>query len=128
MSFSREKIKKLLPVLQAYAEGKEIEVTHDCREADKWRPLCCPAEFNEPPEHYRIAPKPEYVDLEPGDVPPGSVLRHTETLDMWQIVTHITHEHVCLALGRVSYNLACRQYEILRPGAESWEPCHKPKP
>lgn len=52
---NREEAKKLLPVIQAFADGKEIE----CREEDKWyRVLEVCNEMN--PQDYRIKPEPKY--------------------------------------------------------------------
>ena len=52
---TREDIKAMLPVLQAFAEGKEIEI----RVKDKWyRVLEICNETN--PQDYRIKPEPKY--------------------------------------------------------------------
>lgn len=52
---NREEAKKLLPIIQAFADGKEIE----CREEDKWyRVLEVCNEMN--PQDYRIKPEPKY--------------------------------------------------------------------
>lgn len=52
---NREEVKELLPVLQAFADGKEIE----SREEDKWyKVLEICNETN--PQDYRIKPEPKY--------------------------------------------------------------------
>lgn len=52
---NRKEIKSFLPILQAFADGKEIE----CREEDKWyRVLEICNEMN--PPDYRIKPEPKY--------------------------------------------------------------------
>ena len=52
---TREEAKQLLPIIQAFAEGKEIE----CREEDKWyKVLEICNEMN--PQDYRIKPEPKY--------------------------------------------------------------------
>lgn len=52
---NRKEIKSFLPILQAFADGKEIE----CREEDKWyRVLEVCNEMN--PQDYRIKPEPKY--------------------------------------------------------------------
>ena len=52
---NREQAKELLPFIQAFAEGKEIE----CREEDKWyKVLEICNEMN--PQDYRIKPEPKY--------------------------------------------------------------------
>ena len=51
---TREETKQLLPIIQAFAEGKEIE----CREEDKWyKVLEICNEMN--PQDYRIKPEPK---------------------------------------------------------------------
>lgn len=55
---NRKEIKLFLPILQAFADGKEIE----CREEDKWyRVLEVCNEMN--PQDYRIKPEPKYRPL-----------------------------------------------------------------
>lgn len=51
---NREQAKKLLPIIQAFAEGKTILVQEDI----DWRYLSDDADFNLNPLRYRI--KPEY--------------------------------------------------------------------
>lgn len=52
---NRKEIKSFLPILQAFADGKEIE----CREEDKWyRVLEICNEMN--PQDYRIKLEPKY--------------------------------------------------------------------
>lgn len=55
----RNQAKRLLPIIQAFAEGKEIE----CRVEDKWHKVLeiC-NETN--PQDYRIKPEPEYRPFE----------------------------------------------------------------
>ena len=53
---TREEAKELLPIIQALAEGKTIEVLHPnggCTETDK-------VYFNLPSNHYRIKEEPKY--------------------------------------------------------------------
>lgn len=53
---NRTEMKSFLPILQAFAEGKEIE----SREEDKWyRVLEICNEMN--PQDYRIKPEPKYL-------------------------------------------------------------------
>ena len=53
---TREEAKELLPIIQAFAEGKTIEVLHsngEWTESDK-------VYFNLPSNHYRIKEEPKY--------------------------------------------------------------------
>lgn len=59
---NRTEIKSFLPILQAFAEGKEIE----SREEDKWyRVLEICNETN--PQDYRIKPEPKYRPFKNAD-------------------------------------------------------------
>lgn len=52
----RQQAKKLLPIIQAFAEGKTIQTISTCGEwADNYKPL-----FNCDPGMYRIKPKSRY--------------------------------------------------------------------
>lgn len=53
---NREQAKKLLPIIQAFAEGKTILVQEDI----DWRYLGDDADFNLNPLRYRIKPEPKY--------------------------------------------------------------------
>lgn len=53
---NREQAKKLLPIIQAFAEGKTILVQEDI----DWRYLSDDADFNLNPLKYRIKPEPKY--------------------------------------------------------------------
>lgn len=52
---TREKAKELLPIIQAYAEGKDIEIFF----GNEWIKITNP-DFTLSPENYRIKPEPEY--------------------------------------------------------------------
>lgn len=59
---NRTEVKSFLPILQAFADGKEIE----CREEDKWyRVLEICNEMN--PQDYRIKPEPKYRPFKNAD-------------------------------------------------------------
>ena len=52
---TREEAKKFLPLIEAYAEGKEIEYRYRPDLAKSWEPIDNPA-FTKPPDQYRIVP------------------------------------------------------------------------
>lgn len=53
---TRKEVKEMLPVLQAYAEGKEIEIFDKTK---KWKTAILP-HFDCDPSFYRIKPEPKY--------------------------------------------------------------------
>lgn len=53
---TRENAKELLPIIQAFAEGKTIQVQEDI----DWCYLGNDADFNLNPSRYRIKPEPKY--------------------------------------------------------------------
>ena len=52
---TREEAKEMLPIIQAWADGKIIQV----REKGRWVELCID-DFNLCPDMYRIKPEPKY--------------------------------------------------------------------
>lgn len=53
---TREEAKELLPIIQAYTEGKTIQILDD---ENKWNDLNKPT-FDGDPSSYRIKPEPKY--------------------------------------------------------------------
>ena len=53
---TREDAKELLPIIQAFAEGKTIQVREDI----DWCYLGNETDFNLSPQRYRIKPEPKY--------------------------------------------------------------------
>lgn len=54
-TMTREEAKEMLPIIQAWADGKIIQV----REKGRWVELCID-DFNRSPDMYRIKPEPKY--------------------------------------------------------------------
>ena len=68
---TREEAKQILPIIQAFAEGKEIE----CREKDKWyKVLEICNEMN--PQDYRIKPEPKYRPFKDAEECWQEMLKH----------------------------------------------------
>ena len=57
---TREEAKELLPIIQAFAEGKTIQVQEDIN----WCYLGNNADFNLSPQRYRIKAEPKYRSFE----------------------------------------------------------------
>ena len=56
---NRKQAKELLPIIQAYVNGWEIEI----RGSDEWIDLCDNPIFDGVPENYRIKPEPRVIYL-----------------------------------------------------------------
>ena len=54
---TREEAKELLPIMQAFAEGKTIQFRENIN--NMWKDIIWPS-FNKSPSTYRIKPEPEY--------------------------------------------------------------------
>ena len=112
-----------LPLLQAFADGKTIEILANRRGCEDWEETVS-LDFSCAPDCYRIKPEPVMVPLGPQDVPPGSVIRHVGS-EYWSLVIYANREIVKLHDRGIKYEHLCPTYEIKRPG-EDWKPCYKP--
>ena len=68
---TREEAKKMLPIMQAYAEGRTIQFL----DGGKWLDLC-ESDFYESPERYRIKPEPKYRPFKTNEECRNEMLKH----------------------------------------------------
>lgn len=76
--------KELLPVITAYANGERIQF-NSC---GRWEDANFSPNFTEPPEQYRIAPKPVTRAWRLDEVPVGAVIKYkpgTSYVGRWLI-------------------------------------------
>lgn len=57
---TREEAKKLLPIIQAFAEDKTIQVKGPDNRWYDYKKKICKLNFNSDPKDYRIKPEPKY--------------------------------------------------------------------
>ena len=69
---TREQAKELLPIIQAFAEGKAVEYLND----EKGWIECSNPSFWEDPKHYRIKPEPKYRPCKNVEECCGEMLKH----------------------------------------------------
>ncbi len=123
-----------LPYLQAFADGKDIEVL---ALDGSWIDEPLPA-FWQDHHSFRIKPEPppvEYVPLGPEDVPPGSVFRYIQAKNfpaIWYSMEYLSADGPVLRVENGESfpewkTLMTSGWEIKRPG-EDWQPCRKVKP
>ena len=114
---TREEAKELLPIIQAFAEGKTIEVLHHnggWTESDK-------VYFNLPPNHYRIKPVPKYRPFKSQEEcweemlkhQPLGWLRSKRVKDICQLITIKDGEIRIFADLPLYFSRAYREYEFL---------------
>ena len=127
---TKENAHLFLPLVQALADGKTIEMHQ--RKSCSW--IGMPElDFSFPPDKYRIKPEPVLVPLGPEDVPPGSAFRWPEWSDgAWKITHEIDRERIYFPCGvkpagnsSTYEDLMWESVEIQRPG-EDWTACSKP--
>ena len=121
---NKENAHLYLPLVQALADGKTIEILANRKGCEDWEEVLdftCSC----PPRTYRIKPEPVMVPLGPEDVPPGSGMRSIGGTQWWA-VSSVAKTQVNLGQnGRSTYETLQKHSEIKRPG-EDWMPCHKP--
>ena len=69
----REDLEKLWPILEAYRQGKTIEVYDSYK--DTWCKINNPA-FDSDPDHYRIAAEPKYRPFQNSEECWGEMKKH----------------------------------------------------
>lgn len=115
---NREQAKELLPIIQAFAEGKTILVQEDI----DWRYLSDDADFNLNPLRYRIKPEPNYRPFTNADEcwqemqkhQPFGWLKHKEEKENYPILkitdSRISMIDVCEEVTFFDYNETFKQY------------------
>ena len=116
---TRENAKQLIPILQAYAEGKELEFQTT---NGQWSPIRT-ASFEYPPNTYRIAPEKPAPPLwsKPEHVPLGAWIRHRSKLAVW-LIAGATHTQV-FAADAVWFYEGLGDLEHSTDQGKTWKPC-----
>lgn len=95
---TRDTAKKLVPIIEAYAQGKTIQVFQE--QSNIWADKTSPC-FDGLPEHYRIKPEPIYVpysnlrEVLEDSIEHNSWIKNKNTGEIVQIL-HITHRRVMI--------------------------------
>ena len=71
---TREEIKIMLPIMQAFAEGKTLQYRVN-RETNEWKDINNPT-FNDVPSEYRIKPEPTYRSFKTKEECWNEMLKH----------------------------------------------------
>jgi hypothetical protein len=126
---TRQEAKELLPVIQAFADGKEVEYNLDGK--SHWVRLIS-SSFGEGASAYRIKPEPKLRPWRPEEVPVGAVFRYKNNPDAgrWQIVAMARGEEAFLCGGArysedggILLSMAFDQGEFSTDFGRTWSPC-----
>lgn len=117
---TRETAKQLLPIIQAYAEGKTLELLY----GGEWRPVDNPA-FNGIPSRYRIAPEKPAPPLwsRPEHVPLGAWIRGKDGEPRWALIvaSYAFGIRAGIHMDLQYFNLD--RYEHSTDQGKTWKPC-----
>lgn len=112
---NRQQAKDLLPIIQAFAEGKIIEFKSAF---GKWT-ACNDALFNYPPEDYRIKPEQKYRPFKNADECWQEMLKHqpfgwVKSYYGQFVITEIRDSKATIGTGRnnnfLNYNYIFKEY------------------
>lgn len=124
---TKENAHLYLPLVQALADGKTIEMRSSSRDNVwvEWETVG----WGNPPNYYRIKPEPKTVPLGPEDVPPGSVFRPVSFKENeYYNPLHVGMHMISLADTVLFTRKWAQMHEdgwlIKRPG-QDWQPCSK---
>ena len=73
---TREEAKELLPIIQAFAEGKTIQVKITDDRWTDWKDKTDGLNFNSGPQNYRIKPEPKYRPFKTQEECWNEMLKH----------------------------------------------------
>ena len=113
---TREEAKELLPIIQAFAEGKTIQVWTN----DTWEDEEYPCFFEELSQ-FRIKPEPKYRPFKSQEECWNEMLKHQplgwlrskHIKDIYQLITIRNHEIRIFADLPLYFSRAYREYEFL---------------
>ncbi len=122
----RENWVKMLPILQAWIDGKTIEV----KEGDTWKDFATPTTtgltlaFECNPESFRIKPEPKLRPWKPEEVPVGAVIRHKQLRKMEVIVSALDGGLCIWQHHSITFEVALKCFEwALLYRDHTWKPC-----
>ena len=120
---TRENAKQLLPIIQAYAEGKEIQYL--VWGNDDWRTLRGNPHFEESADRYRIAPEKPAPPLwsKPEHVPLGAWIRGKDGEPRWALIvaSYAFGIRAGIHMDLQYFNLD--RYEHSTDQGKTWKPC-----
>ncbi len=121
---NREQWKERLPLIQAFVDGKEIQL----KICGQWMRITESPDFTNRLEEYCIKQEPKLRPWKPEEVPVGGVaIRHKNTQDRPGTLLEITGYDIYIwDCGRpftVSLEALCREYTHSLDHGKTWLPC-----
>lgn len=118
-----EQCKEMLPIFQAYAEGKTIQGKF----SGGWVELTCPS-FCDPATSYRIKPEPKLRAWTASEVPVGAILDTGCPGVVKYLIVAVTGSGVgvCSSSGTHNYpfqHLLGPDYKHSTDHGKTWKPC-----
>lgn len=119
---TKENAKEFLPLVQAFAEGKQIQFNPSKYSIPNWQDVY-DISFEYDSKSYRIKPEPTRVPLTSEDIPAVCWIRSKDSAEL--LVYHIDGLGINCREGRRNYD------ELMRNGVEyssdrkTWLPCYK---
>lgn len=122
---NKDNAAKYLPLVQAMAEGKTIQVNFGTKTNPEW---CSETELSldDDPECYRIKPEPKLRPWRPEEVPVGCLVRllSRDSEHNRYILVSINGSHMSFGMaGYQSLVDAFNSFEHSTDGGKTWLPC-----
>jgi len=119
ITMTREQAKQLLPIIQAFAEGKTIEYRKD--PSDDWGSLTS-YNFNDPLGCYRIKPEPKLRPWTKQEVPLGCWVRYRGG-DATEILARVNCKGCGIFGASMAFSFMLEYYEHSTDQGKTWLPC-----
>ena len=116
---TREEAKELLPIMQAFADGKTIQIYDD--EEEKWIDITFEdLYFNCIPSYYRIKPEPKYRPFKTKEECWNEMLKHqpfgwitSKKTDNYVFIDYVGELNSCVCISFTAGESECYPAEML---------------
>ena len=121
---TRETAREFIPLLQAYADGKEIQMLNP---SCTWRAVDWELHFGGKPSDYRIKPEPKLRPWRPEEVPVGAIVKSDVAA---YLIIAVNFEKAAIAMMSNTMDVV-RWYatdsidgnHYSTDGGKTWKPC-----
>jgi hypothetical protein len=117
---NKDNAKDYLPLVQALADGKEIQVKSMAKE---WITCTQDFYFNATPDNYRIKPEPKWRPWIAVEVPVGMQVRRKGGSKFRMLITSVYENGLYCGPYGCSFGIALADYEHSIDHGTTWKPC-----